>query len=51
MMVSADIPLKNTFESQVRFEAYTLDHLYRTADHAEAVVAFREKRPPVFRGK
>jgi hypothetical protein len=28
----------------VRFEAYTLDHLYRTADHAEAVVAFREKR-------
>ncbi|MFN8641977.1 MAG: enoyl-CoA hydratase-related protein, partial [Candidatus Binatia bacterium] len=38
--------LENTFEAQVRYEGYTLDHLYRTADHAEAVAAFREKRPP-----
>jgi enoyl-CoA hydratase/carnithine racemase len=38
-----------TFESQVRFEAYTLDYLYRTADHAEAVKAFREKRPAKFK--
>jgi len=39
-----------TFEQQLRFESYVLDHLYRTADHAEAVAAFRDKRPPQFRG-
>ena len=43
--------LENTFEAQLRFEAYALDYLYRTDDHAEAVAAFREKRTPVFGGK
>jgi enoyl-CoA hydratase/carnithine racemase len=42
--------LESSFEAQLRFEGYTLDHLYRTADHAEAVAAFREKRPPRFTG-
>jgi len=41
----------STFDAQVRFEGYALDHLYRSEDHAEAVAAFREKRPPVFRGR
>ena len=43
--------LESSFESQLRFEGYTLDHLYRTADHAEAVAAFREKRAPRFQGR
>jgi enoyl-CoA hydratase/carnithine racemase len=43
--------LHETFEAQVRYEAFTLDYLYRTRDHAEAVRAFREKRPPVFEGR
>ncbi len=43
--------LESSFEAQLRYEAYTLDHLYRTADHAEAVAAFREKRTPQFSGK
>lgn len=43
--------LDGTFEAQIRFEGYALDHLYRTADHAEAVAAFRAKRPPRFEGR
>jgi enoyl-CoA hydratase/carnithine racemase len=43
--------LDSSFEAQLRFEGYALDHLYRTADHAEAVAAFRDKRAPVFVGK
>ncbi len=43
--------LESSFEAQLRFEGYTLDHLYRTADHAEAVAAFRAKRPPRFTGR
>ena len=42
--------LEGSFEGQIRFEAYTLENLYRTRDHAEAVQAFREKRAPRFRG-
>jgi len=43
--------LEGTFEGQVRFEGFNLDYLYRTDDHAEAVRAFLEKRPPRFVGE
>lgn len=43
--------LQTTFEAQVRHEGFTLEYLYRSADHAEAVRAFKAKRPPVFRGR
>ncbi|MGH3054106.1 MAG: enoyl-CoA hydratase/isomerase family protein, partial [Gaiellaceae bacterium] len=43
--------LHETFEAQVRYEGFTLDYLYRTRDHAEAVRAFKEKRTPEFEGK
>lgn len=42
--------LNETFEAQVRYEGFALDYLYRTRDHAEAVRAFKEKRPPRFAG-
>ncbi|HUI26573.1 MAG TPA: enoyl-CoA hydratase-related protein [Candidatus Kryptonia bacterium] len=43
--------LTASFEAQIRTEAYALDHLYRTRDHAEAVAAFKEKRAPAFEGR
>ena len=43
--------LEETFAAQVRYEAFALDHLYRSRDHAEAVAAFRGKRKPRFEGR
>ncbi len=43
--------LENSFENQLRVESLALDFLYRTEDHTEAVRAFKEKRPPAFRGR
>lgn len=43
--------LTGSFEAQVRSEAFVLDHLYRSRDHAEAVAAFKEKRTPKFEGR
>ncbi len=43
--------LSATFDAQVRHEAYALEYLYRSRDHAEAVAAFKEKRAPRFEGR
>jgi enoyl-CoA hydratase/carnithine racemase len=43
--------LSATLDAQVRHEAYALEYLYRSRDHAEAVAAFKEKRPPRFEGR
>lgn len=43
--------LNESFDAQVRFEGSALDELYRSADHAEAVGAFRDKRTPKFEGR
>jgi enoyl-CoA hydratase/carnithine racemase len=43
--------LSATFDAQVRHEAYALEYLYRSRDHAEAVTSFKEKRAPRFEGR
>jgi 2-(1,2-epoxy-1,2-dihydrophenyl)acetyl-CoA isomerase len=43
--------LDNDLPSQVQLETLGLALCFQTEDHAEAVKAFLEKRPPQFRGK
>lgn len=43
--------LSSPFDAQLQYEALALEHLYKSQDHAEAVAAFRDKRPPRFAGR
>ncbi|GBD25925.1 Short-chain-enoyl-CoA hydratase [bacterium HR30] len=43
--------LENSFPGQLRVESLALQYLYSTSDHAEALEAIRQQRPPQFRGR
>jgi enoyl-CoA hydratase/carnithine racemase len=43
--------LNEDIRTQMRFERMALDACYESADHAEAVRAFLEKRQPEFEGR
>ena len=43
--------LYNTYETQLRFETHAQNLCGLTEDSKEAVQAFREKRPPQFKGR
>jgi len=43
--------LDSSFENQLQFESAALDILFQTEDHREAIIAFKEGRKPVFKGR
>lgn len=43
--------LDTSLRNQLRYERLALDIAFQSEDHAEAVAAFLQKRPPVFKGK
>ncbi len=43
--------LENSFPGQLRVESLALHYLYSTSDHAEALQALRDQRPPRFTGR
>lgn len=43
--------LDSDFNTQVEFETLALSYCFKSEDHAEAVKAFLEKRPAVFKGR
>ena len=40
----------NSYETQIVAEGYVGSILVQTQDHREGILAFMEKRPPVFKG-
>jgi enoyl-CoA hydratase/carnithine racemase len=51
MLRLVDIAMEHPLEEGLTLEQNTLLHLHGTADAAEGIRAFMEKRPPAFLGE